>query len=186
VFHMDEYIGYDSSHPQSFRRYLREHFLDHVEVAAFHAIQGESGEPHAEAQRYDALIRRAPIDIVCLGFGENGHLAFNDPPVAKFDDPHFVKLVKLDDICKMQQVKQGHFPSLEAVNPYAFTLTIPALCSARKMLCLAPETRKAGPVRNMLEGPISPACPASVLRTQTQATLFLDTESAAGLDRPVS
>jgi glucosamine-6-phosphate deaminase len=185
-FHMDEYLGIEAQHKASFRTYLRERVECRVKPKAFQYIQGDAAEPLDECQRYTRLLQAQPIDLCFLGIGENGHLAFNDPPVAKFDDPQFVKLVKLDDICKMQQVKQGHFPSLEAVNPYAFTLTIPALCSARKMLCLAPETRKAGPVRNMLEGPISPACPASVLRTQTQATLFLDTESAAGLDRPVS
>ena len=135
--------------------------------------------PLAECERYTRLLRAQEIDLCCLGIGENGHLAFNDPPVANFNDPHFVKLVKLDDACKMQQVREGHFPSVEAVNPYAFTLTIPALCSARKMLCISPEKRKAQAVRDALRGPVSTACPASFLRKQSHATLFLDADSAS-------
>jgi glucosamine-6-phosphate deaminase len=106
-------------------------------------------------------------------------VAFNDPPVARFDDPHWMKLVKLDDACKMQQVKEGHFPSLETVPPYAFTLTVPALCAARKMLCIAPESRKAAAVREALRGPVATSCPASVLRRQAHCTLFLDSDSAS-------
>jgi glucosamine-6-phosphate deaminase len=111
--------------------------------------------------------------------GENGHLAFNDPPVADFQDAYKVKIVKLDAACRQQQVSEGHFPDLEAVPPYAITLTIPMLCSARKMLCVAPEKRKAQAVKDLLTGPINTACPASVLRGQSNATLFLDADSAA-------
>ncbi len=179
LFHMDEYLGIDAQHPASFRRYLRERVESRVQPRAFHYLAGDCLEPLQECARYARLLQAQPIDLCCLGIGENGHLAFNDPPVADFNDPHLVKLVKLDDVCKMQQVKQGHFPSLEAVNPYAFTLTIPALCSARRMICLAPEKRKAQPVKETLQGPISPACPASILRKQSQALLLLDAESAS-------
>ena len=179
LFHMDEYLGIHAQHPASFRRYLRERVESKVRPKVFHYLAGDCLEPLHECARYARLLQAQPIDLCCLGIGENGHLAFNDPPVANFEDPHFVKLVKLDDVCKMQQVKQGHFPSLEAVYPYAFTLTIPALCSARKMICLAPEKRKASPVKDALQGPISSTCPASSLRTQPQAVMLLDTESAS-------
>jgi glucosamine-6-phosphate deaminase len=179
LFHMDEYLGLDAGHRASFRRYMRERVAALVQPRAFHYLQGDCDQPLDEIERYTALLRAQPIDLCCLGIGENGHIAFNDPPVARFDDPHWVKLVKLDDACKLQQVREGHFPSLEAVPPYALTLTIPALCSARKMMCVAPETRKAQAVRDALRGPIATACPASILRRQPQCTLLLDRDSAA-------
>lgn len=179
LFHMDEYLGIDAGHKASFRRYLRERVQTLVQPKAFHFIEGDVDLPLDECARYESLLKAQPIDLCCLGIGENGHIAFNDPPVARFEEKHLVKLVKLDHSCKMQQVKEGHFPSLEAVPPYAFTLTIPALCSARKMVCIAPETRKAEAVRNTLRGPVSTDCPASFLRTQPQCTLLLDHDSAA-------
>lgn len=179
LFHMDEYLGISGDHPASFRRYLRERVETLVKPKVFHYLAGDALLPLDECRRYADLLRAQPIDLCCLGIGENGHLAFNDPPVADFDDPHLVKLVKLDDACKTQQVKEGHFPDLAAVPPYAYTLTIPALCSARRMLCLAPETRKARPVKDALHGPVSPACPASILRRQPHASLLLDVDSAA-------
>jgi glucosamine-6-phosphate deaminase len=179
LFHMDEYLGLPADHPACFRHYMRERVEKLVKPRAFHYLAGDTDLPLDECARYTALLRAQPIDLCCLGIGENGHVAFNDPPVARFDDAHWVKLVKLDNPCKMQQVREGHFPLLEAVPPYAFTLTIPALCSAKKMLCLAPEKRKALPVKNTLQGPISTACPASILRRQPQCELLLDVDSAA-------
>ena len=179
LFHMDEYLGIDSGHRASFRRYMREKVESRVKPKQFHYLEGDSLLPLDECERYTRLLRAQEIDLCCLGIGENGHLAFNDPPVANFSDPHFVKLVKLDDACKMQQVREGHFSSIDAVNPYAFTLTIPALCSAKKMLCISPEKRKAQAVKDALQGPISTACPASFLRKQSHATLFLDSDSAS-------
>lgn len=179
LFHMDEYLGMDANHKASFRRYLRERVETLVHPKAFHYIQGDASLPLDECDRYSSLLSAQPIDLCCLGVGENGHIAFNDPPVASFDEKRLIKLVKLDDACKMQQVKEGHFPSLEAVNPFAYTLTIPALCSAKKMICIAPETRKSIPVRDALKGPVSTACPASYLRTQPQCVLLLDEDSAA-------
>jgi glucosamine-6-phosphate deaminase len=114
-----------------------------------------------------------------LGVGENGHLAFNDPHVARLDDSEWVKAVRLDDACKMQQVKEGHFSSLETVPPYALTLTLPALMTARKVVCVAPEKRKAVPVKNMLQGPVNSLCPASILRRNPAAVLLIDTDSAS-------
>ena len=158
---------------------MRERVEARVKPGRFHYIEGDAMLPIEECKRYASLLSAQPIDLCCLGVGENGHLAFNDPPVANFEDPHKVNIVKLDLACKQQQVGEGHFPSLEAVPPYAITLTIPMLCSARKMLCVAPEKRKANAVKAMLAGPISTECPASILRRQPHATLLLDTDSAS-------
>lgn len=178
MFHMDEYLGIDARHPASFRRFLRERVEQHLKPRVFHYIQGEAPEPLSECARYTRLLRAQPIDLCLLGIGENGHLAFNDPPVADFKDPHAVKLVKLDEACRQQQVGEGHFPNLATVPQYAFTLSIPALCSAKRMLCIVPERRKAAAVEAALCGPITTACPASFLRKQAHCTLFLDAESA--------
>lgn len=182
LFHMDEYLGISPDHKSSFRRYLRERVDEKAKPKMFHYIEGNALEPLEECARYEALLKHQPVDLCCLGIGENGHLAFNDPPVANFNDLRWVKLVKLDDACKQQQVDEGHFPDLGAVPPYAFTLTIPALCSAKKMVCVAPEKRKAKAVREALRGPVSIECPASVLRMQSHATLMLDTQSTSLLE----
>ena len=179
LFHMDEYLGIDANHTASFRRYMRERVEARVKPRVFNYIEGDAPLPLDECARYTGLLEAQAIDLCCLGIGENGHLAFNDPPVADFNDPHKVKLVQLDRACREQQVNEGHFPNLAAVPPYAFTLTIPALCSAQKMLCIAPEKRKAKAVVDALRGPISTACPASILRKQAHATLFLDKDSAS-------
>jgi glucosamine-6-phosphate deaminase len=179
LFHMDEYLGIRGDHPASFRCYMRQRVESLLHPKAFHYLEGDADLPLDECSRYTALLQAQPIDLCCMGVGENGHIAFNDPPVARFDDPYWVKLVKLDDACKLQQVKEAHFPSLEAVPPYALTLTIPALLAARRILCLAPERRKAVPVRDLLQGPIATTCPASVLRRTSQATLLLDVDSAS-------
>lgn len=179
LFHMDEYLGISAAHPASFRYYMRERVESLVKPRAFHYLQGDCDLPHVECARYTALLESQAIDLCCLGVGENGHLAFNDPHVARLDDSQWVKLVRLDDACKMQQVKEGHFPSLEAVPPYALTLTIPALMTARKVVCVAPEKRKAVPVKQMLQGPVNSLCPASALRRNPAAVLLIDTDSAA-------
>ncbi|MSU33890.1 MAG: glucosamine-6-phosphate deaminase [Pedosphaera sp.] len=179
LFHMDEYLGIRAAHPASFRHYMHERVEKLVRPQAFHYLEGDADLPLDECGRYTTLLKAQPIDLVCLGIGENGHIAFNDPPVCRFEEPHWVKLVKLDDACKMQQVKEGHFPALENVPAYAYTLTIPALCSPNHMICLAPEKRKAVPVRNALQGPITPACPASILRRQKHCELLLDADSAS-------
>lgn len=178
LFHMDEYLGIAADHPASFRRYLRERVESKMQPQRFHYIEGDCQQPLLECHRYAELLQAQPIDLCCMGIGENGHLAFNDPPVADFNDPSVIKLVRLDDRCKQQQVDEGHFPDLASVPPYAFTLTIPALCRVEKILCVAPEKRKAAAVKQALTGPIEPACPASWLRRQPHAELFLDAESA--------
>ncbi len=179
LFHMDEYLGIDANHKASFRRYLKERVESLVHPRSFEFINGDALLPLKEIERYTALLRAGPIDLCCLGIGENGHIAFNDPPVADFADAPCLKIVKLDDECKMQQVREAHFPQIEAVPPYAFTLTIPALCLAEKMICISPETRKARPVKAALQGEITTHCPASYLRLQPQAVLLLDTDSAS-------
>ena len=181
LFHMDEYLGLPREHPACFRRYMRERVEGKLKPGRFHYLEGDALEPIEECARYAGLLREKQIDLCCLGIGDNGHLAFNDPPVANLMDPHFVKIVKLDEVCKTQQVNQGHFPNVDAVPPYALTLTIPALCLARTLICLCPGKHKAKPVKEALRGPISAACPASVLRTHPRAELFLDLDSASML-----
>ena len=182
-FHMDEYVGLGPTHPASFQRYMRDHLTALVPLAALHCLQGDAADPTAEVARYSALLETHPLDLCCLGVGENGHLAFNDPPAADFEDPLTVKLVRLDEACKAQQVGGGHFASLAEVPPVAMTVTIPALLRARSVLAIASGARKARPVRDALLGPIAPACPASALRRCPQAVLLLDRDSAALLGR---
>lgn len=178
-FHMDEYVGLDGNHPASFRRWMRERVEQKVHPRAFHYVQGDARDPQTECARYAALLAAGPIDVVSLGIGENGHIAFNDPAVADFNDAAPVKVIELDEACKRQQVGEGHFPNVAAVPTHAITLTIPTLMSAASVYCLAPESRKAEAVRNALEDPITTRCPASVLRRHPHARLFLDAEAAA-------
>ncbi|TLD68563.1 glucosamine-6-phosphate deaminase [Phragmitibacter flavus] len=179
MFHMDEYLGLPHTHPASFRHYMMKNVEPRLKPRAFHYLEGDALEPLDAMQTYAELLAEHAPDLCCLGIGENGHLAFNDPPVADFNDPHPIKIVKLDEPCRMQQVGEGHFPHLDAVPPYALTLTIPALCAAKHMLAIVPEKRKAQAVLDTLTGPISTACPGSYLRTQPHCILFLDEESAS-------
>lgn len=179
IFHMDEYVGLPATHPATFRNYQQQHLLNRVTPAKFHDIRGESTDPEAECERYSALLAEAPIDLVCMGIGENGHIAFNDPPVADFADPRKVKVVELDEICRRQQVNDGCFPNFASVPQRAITLTCPALMSGRALVCVVPGPRKAAAVAATLGRAISPACPASILRRHPAAALFLDDDSAA-------
>jgi glucosamine-6-phosphate deaminase len=179
MFHMDEYVGMSPDHPASFRRYLQEKIVSFVHPGAFHGVMGDAPDPQQECQRYASLLRAHPADLCCLGIGENGHLALNDPPFAQFDDPVLAKIVKLDEASRRQQVGEGHFATLAAVPAHAITLTIPALLAARQVLAIVPEQRKARAVRAALTGPITTECPASILRTAGHARLFLDSESAS-------
>ena len=179
--HMDEYVGIGSDVPASFHRYMQEQVARPLHMGDFHYVDG-TAEPVGEAARYAALLHEFPIDVCCLGIGENGHLAFNDPPVAEFDDPLAVKVVTLDDACRRQQVGEGHFATVDDVPARAITVTIPALLRADRVLAIVPEARKREPVRRALTEPISPACPASILRRAPQATLYLDRESSSLLD----
>jgi glucosamine-6-phosphate deaminase len=182
-FHMDEYVGMDDAHPASFARYMRERVVDVVHPAVFHYVDG-TNDAAAECARYAKLLREHPLDLCCLGVGENGHLAFNDPPFADFDDAEDVKEVELDDTSRRQQVGEGHFHGLDDVPRTAITVTIPALLRAQRVLALVPEARKADAVRRALEEPIATSCPASVLRRTPYATLYLDQASASNISNP--
>jgi glucosamine-6-phosphate deaminase len=180
AFHMDDYVGFAADHPQSFRRYLRAHLLDHVAVGAFHPLPAER-PPAVACAAYAALLAAAPIDLICLGIGENGHLAFNDPPVADFDDPARVKVVALDEACRRQQVNDGCFPTLPDVPTHALSLTLPVFREARRLSVHVPGPRKAAAVRATLRDPRSTACPATLLRDHPDATLYVDEAAAAEL-----
>ena len=180
AFHMDEYVGLPADAPQRFSRFLRDRLFDKVPLQkVFYLNPAEGGDPAEECLRYANLLKQYPVDIVCLGIGENGHIAFNDPHVARFDDPQWVKIVDLDTQCRLQQVHDGCFPSLEAVPTHALTLTIPALMAAKSLYCIVPARTKAQAVKRTLQGPISTECPASILRRHPAARLYLDADSAA-------
>ncbi|MGA2521435.1 MAG: glucosamine-6-phosphate deaminase [Acidimicrobiales bacterium] len=180
VFHMDEYEGVGPDHPAGFQHWIRERISDRVHLREAHYVNGLA-DPPDECARYSGLLRSHPLDVCCLGIGENGHLAFNDPPVADFDDPLDVKVVELDRACRQQQVNEGHFPGIDTVPRRALTVTIPALLRANRVLAVVPEQRKADPVRAALTGPVSTACPASILRTRDNVILHLDPGSASTL-----
>ncbi|MCL2711390.1 MAG: glucosamine-6-phosphate deaminase [Planctomycetaceae bacterium] len=175
AFHMDEYLGLCPCAPQRFGLWLKERLFDRLPFRAVHLIDTSIAEPVAQ---YEKLLRSAPIDLVCLGIGENGHIAFNDPPVADFDDPVWVKVIELEEACRQQQVNDGCFATLADVPPQAITLTIPALLSGRRLICTVPGPRKRQAVYRTLNDPISTACPATILRNHAGCTLFLDRDSA--------
>lgn len=180
AFHMDEYLGLADNSPQRFGRWLRHAIFDHLPFAVAHLI--EAGDnPARSALDYAAKLNSAPIDIVCCGIGVNGHLAFNDPP-ADFNDPLTVKIVDLDQECRQQQVDDQCFASLAEVPTQALTMTVPALLAARAIFCTVPGLAKKDAVRRALLGPVDPLCPASALRLHPRCTLYLDRDSASGLD----
>ncbi|MES2222480.1 MAG: glucosamine-6-phosphate deaminase [Acidobacteriota bacterium] len=178
-FHMDEYIGLSPDHPASFRRYLRDNLTHKVRMKEFFEIDGSATDPEQACKDYAALLRAANPQLCLLGIGENGHLAFNDPGVADFNDPLDVKVVQLDAVCRQQQAAEGWFGSLEEVPEQAMTITIPALFRVPKLIASVPGPRKAAIVRRALEDSISTACPATLLRTHPDATVYLDRESSA-------
>ncbi len=177
VFHMDEYVGVGPAHPAGFQNWIRERIVEPAHPRAAYYVDGQ-GDAAAACARYTGLLTRHPLDLCCLGIGENGHLAFNDPGVADFNDPLDVKVVELDTACRAQQVNEGHFPDLSAVPSHAITVTIPALLRASQVMAVVPEARKAAPVRAALTGPVSADCPASILRSLRHATIYLEPESA--------
>ena len=179
AFHMDEYIGLPEDAPQGFGRFLRERLFDKVRPGVAHLIDS-SNDIQSEARRYGALLREAPIDIVCLGIGENGHIAFNDPPVADFNDSEIIKPVELDDACRQQQVNDGCFPTFESVPTHALTLTIPTLVSGAHLFCCVPGATKRAAVRRTLNGPVSTECPSTILRQHADCTLYVDRDSYDG------
>lgn len=179
VFHMDEYVGLAPNHPASFPLFLRRHLIDIVRPKNFFPIVGQARDPWKTSAQYEKLLHEHPADLCALGIGENGHLAFNDPPLARFDETKWVHVVKLANSCKRQQVGEGHFKSIAEVPDEAISLTIPALLAAKWVLAIVPEARKAEIVYQTLNGPVSPLCPASILRQAPHAHLYLDADSGA-------
>ncbi len=178
VFHMDEYLGIGPEHPASFQRWIRDRIVVPAKPRGAHYLDGRA-PPDEECARYANLLAEHPLDLCCLGIGENGHLAFNDPAVAHFDDPFDVKVVVLDDRCRRQQVGEGHFPTVADVPERALTVTIPALLRATRVVVSVPEARKAEAVRDAITGPVDSSCPASILQRRPQAAVFLEPASAS-------
>jgi glucosamine-6-phosphate deaminase len=176
VFHMDEYIGLPVGAEQRFSTFLNQHLFDQVKPRHVNLIDDSDGLD-AALQRYEALIKEAPIDVVCLGIGENGHIAFNDPPVADFTDPEIIKPVALDDACRQQQVNDGCFPTFDDVPETALTLTIPALLSGKHLFCVVPGRTKSEAIKNVITGKVTTACPASILQKHPDCTLYTDTDA---------
>jgi glucosamine-6-phosphate deaminase len=181
-FHLDEYLGMDENHPASFRRYLRENLTQRVPLGDFFEIDGSSSDPDRVRREYVQRLWAADPQLCLLGIGENGHLAFNDPAEANFNDPDAMKVVTLDTECREQQLAEGWFKTLEEVPERALTLTIPTMLKIPKLIVSVPGPRKAQSVRRTLEEPISTACPATILRTHPDVTLYLDRDSAAQLN----
>ena len=179
AFHMDEYIGLSKDAPQGFGNFLREHLFGLAPFRTVNYINPEAENADAECERYSALLTEYPTDIVVLGIGENGHIAFNDPPVADFDDVHKVKAVKLDEVCRNQQVNDGCFATIADVPTHALTLTVPTLMAGKKLFCIVPASTKANAVERTVNGDITTACPASIMRRHPSVTLYLDADSAA-------
>lgn len=180
AFHLDEYLDLPATHPASFRRYLKERLFAHLPFGETHLLEGDAPDPAEECRRYASLLAGRTLDIACIGIGENGHLAFNDPP-ADFNLTEAVHVVTLDEACRRQQVGEGHFATLDDVPRQALSMSIPAILSARTISCVVPDRRKAEAVRCALEGPLSPNCPASALRLHRDCRLYLDLDAASTL-----
>ncbi len=182
LFHLDEYVGLGVDHPASFARYIKERVVDLLGIQKYHLLNG-LGDPHEAARRMGAELAAAPVQLAFAGIGENGHLAFNDPPADfKATDPYLV--VDLDELCRQQQVGEGWFASFDEVPSRAITISIPWLMKSGEILCLASRRRKAEAVKACFEGPVSPMAPASILRVHPNAHIFLDEEAASLLDSP--
>jgi len=182
VFHLDEYLGIDERAPQSFRRFLIDRVVNKVAIGQFHGLRGDAPDPAQEANRYAELLQENPPDLAVLGIGENGHLAFIDPPFCDFNDPQAVKVVELDEVCRNQQVNDGAFASLDQVPLNALSLTIPTLMARPKLFAIAPGPAKRHAIKQTVEGKIRTECPASILRTHHDAHLFIDKDSAEFLN----
>ncbi len=181
AFHLDEYVGIPSTHPASFRGYLQQRFVDRLPaLGSFHAIGGEAADAQAECLRLTRLLHGRVVDVGLIGIGENGHLAFNDPP-ADFSTTDTYQVVPLDEACRRQQVGEGWFPSLASVPRTAISMTVPAIMAFTSIICSVPDGRKAAAVQATVEGPLSPHCPGSVLREHRDCTLYLDQASAGSL-----
>ncbi|MBQ7190022.1 MAG: glucosamine-6-phosphate deaminase [Kiritimatiellae bacterium] len=181
-FHLDEYVGLPVTHPASFRAYMRARFVSKTPqpMKAFHEVNGNAPDTAAECARLEALVREAPIDVACIGIGENGHIAFNDPP-ADFDTNAAYRVVPLDEKCRLQQVGEGWFVSLEEVPAYAFSMTVKQIMWSHSIICTVPDARKADAVKGAVEGPVTNLCPSSVLQLHPECAMFLDPPAASKL-----
>ena len=178
TFHMDEYIGLDKDAPQGFGNFIRDRLWGKVNLKSANYLNGTAEDLKAECERYAGLLAAHPIDIVCMGIGENGHLAFNDPGIAKFGDTEVVKVVKLDEVCRQQQVNDGCFASIDLVPTHALSLTIPTLVDKGWLYCIVPAKTKARAVYDTVKGYVNELVPATILRTKDKATLYLDPDSS--------
>jgi glucosamine-6-phosphate deaminase len=177
MFHLDEYVGLDPAHPASFRKYLREKLIDKTGITNYHFLEGDRDVEKTLRDTAKALLA-APIDLAFVGIGENGHLAFNDPP-ADFETEEPFLLVKLDEACRRQQVGEGWFADISQVPQQAISMSVRQILQAKRIICVVPDARKAKAVKLCVEGEISPNAPASILRTHPATTIYLDRESAA-------
>lgn len=182
VFHLDEYNGISDKHPASFRKYLKERILDEVNPKKVFLLNGDADDIEEVMKEYSQALENHPLDVACIGIGENGHIAFNDPPVADFNDSKKVKIVELDEDCRKQQFREGWFPTLVDVPKQALTLTIPTILSSKSISCVVPDERKSEAVKNALQAEISTDCPATILRTHSDIKLFLDKWAAGKLN----
>lgn len=178
-FHQDEYIGISAEEPAGFGCFLRRAIFNCVQFKELHFLLCEPDKAEDKCHEYTELLKQHPADLIFLGIGENGHLAFNDPSVADFNDPTVIKIVELDDICRQQQVNDGCFPNLDYVPKRAMSLSMSYLMSVPEAICVVPTNRKARAVKNALYGPVETACPASILRRHKNAALYLDRDSAS-------
>ncbi len=178
AYHMDEYVGLPAGAPQAFSNFLKNAIFDKVPFASVNLIDPTANDPKAEAERYAKLLKDNPADIVCMGIGENGHIAFNDPHVANFCDSELVKVVDLDDVCRMQQVHDGCFEKIDDVPKFALTLTVPALTNPKYRFCVVPAKTKAQAVKNTVYGEIGEWCPATVMRKTDGSVMYCDADSA--------
>ena len=179
AFHMDEYIGLGKDAPQGFGNFLRDRIFSRREFHSVQYLDGQNPDSEAACQSYAAMLNEKPIDIVCMGIGENGHIAFNDPPVADFNDPKTVKVVKLDEICRMQQVHDGCFAKIEDVPTHAMSLTVPTLMAPKYRFCVVPAPTKAKAAKMMLNDSVDEHCPCTILRKTPGSFLYLDRDSSA-------
>lgn len=184
MFHLDEYVGLPGTHPASFCKYLRERFIDKVGISEYHLLSG-TADPATVMREVGELLQRAPIDIAFVGVGENGHLAFNDPP-ADFDTQEPYAVVTLAEPCRRQQLNEGWFPTLEDVPKQAISMTISQILKAKEILCIVPDARKAQAVKNCFEAPVSPMAPASALQNHANTTVYLDAASSSLLSHKFS
>ena len=182
-YHLDEYLGMDEHAPQSFRRFLIDRLVSKVPFGEFHGLGGDTDDAAAECERYAASLAEDPPQFAVLGIGENGHLAFIDPPFCDFNDPQAVKAVELDEVCRAQQVNDGAFDSIENVPRHALSLTIPTIMATPRLFAIVPGPAKRQAIKATIEGPIETSCPASILRTHPDAHLFIDKDSASLLER---